>query len=104
MKCRKGKKAIEAKVRELFPELDKSYNHGEVSISISKDKERVVIEMTTMYDYMELKFSHLKQLSEFLPCKEISDSRTHSDGCETCDYGSSYEITLTCWDFGKEKK
>lgn len=102
MKCKKTKKQIEAKVRELFPELDESFTYGKVRVDISKDKKRVVLELSTMYSFLELQFSHLKKLSEFLSCNEISDSRTSTSGCDTCDYGSSYNITLTCWDFGKE--
>lgn len=53
------------------------------------------IQIERMYEYVDLQFKHLMDLAEFFGTKEINETRYSSDGCETCDYGSNYEINLT---------
>ncbi len=47
-----------------------------------------------MYSYVNINFKFLKQLSEIVGSDEINDERFSMSGCETCDHGSSYEVTL----------
>lgn len=53
------------------------------------------IRLSKSYDYPEVNFKFLKQLSEIVGSDEINDERFSMSGCETCDYGSNYEITLS---------
>lgn len=45
-----------------------------------------------MYEYVEVNFAVLSALAELLKTKNIDTNLYHIDGCETCDYGSSYEV------------
>lgn len=53
------------------------------------------ISVKQMYNYVNVDFAFLLKLSEFFDTKEINDERYSSSGCESCDYGSSYEVVLT---------
>lgn len=85
------KKEVEAFVGELWQAA--SYDHQELSIAVSEDL--VTIGISRMYEYVDLEFRHLMQLAEFFDTDNINEDRYHSDGCETCDYGSCYSIDLT---------
>lgn len=51
------------------------------------------IRLSRMYDYVKFAFPELSALAELLGTKNINfGDRWHSDGCETCDYGSSYTV------------
>jgi hypothetical protein len=83
---------VESLVKRLFvPE----YNGDKLSISARRDGLAYVIEIERMYDYVPVKLSHLLSLAKFFDTLNINDSRYSSQGCDTCDYGSSYEVTLT---------
>lgn len=71
----------------LFPDANK--------IVITRNGSGWNIEMSRMYEYLNLPLMRLIDLSEFFGSKNINDSRYSFGGCETCDYGSSYTIELT---------
>lgn len=56
------------------------------------------IKLSKSYNYPEINFKFLKQLSEIVGSDEINDERFSMSCCETCDFGSSYEVTLTIKD------
>lgn len=64
------------------------------SLKVTYDGEGFTIEVAQMYCYVPLNLARLLRLSEFFGTTNINDSRYSSDGCESCDYGSSYEVTL----------
>lgn len=70
------------------------YSDPTIVVKTNSEKEVIII-IKQMYDYVEMNLSHLKKLSEFFNTDNINDDRYAYGGCETCDWGSSYEITLT---------
>ena len=69
--------------------------------SIFQDKYCVVVEQ--MYDYVEFEkpytaLSGWLEVAKILGCENGDEyDRMHYDGCETCDYGSSYEVSWWFW-------
>jgi len=69
----------------------------EVEVSLKKTG-KVAITIAKGYSYLECKFSQLKLLSEFFETENIEFFHGYkSDGCPTCDSGSTYEIELEIW-------
>lgn len=70
----------------------------DISISGVKMNEEVnslEINLSQMYEYPEFTFEFLAEISEFLSTKNINIGNQYSNsGCETCDWGSSYSLTL----------
>lgn len=67
----------------------------DLKVEVTRKGDEVRIHAERMYEYLPLTFATLTALSELLGTRDIDDvSRYHSDGCETCDYGSCYEWTL----------
>ena len=83
---------VEALVRSAF---EGDYDGDDFDIEVRRDGDGYVIEMTKMYSYVRLNLSSLLTLANFFGTMNVNDSRYHSNGCETCDYGSSYKVTLT---------
>ncbi len=66
------------------------------SIEIDAKADCVRITVACMYESPSLNLSHMMELAEFFGTKNINDDyRFANQGCETCDYGSSYGFTLT---------
>ena len=81
---------IKAKAQELWPDVD------EEEIKVGASSNLATIRVARMCEYPKLTFAQLMALSEFFETKNINDDdRYSSSGCETCDYGSCYEFTLT---------
>jgi hypothetical protein len=85
----------EKEVEEFFKDLYADEYDSDREITVNSQGDRHVISIKQMYNYVPLNFARLLKVSEFFDTKNINDSRYHRGGCETCDYGSSYEITLT---------
>jgi len=64
---------------------------------------RYCVEVSQMYNYVEFvePYSALSgwlQVAKILGCENGDEyDRMHYGGCETCDYGSSYEVTWHFW-------
>lgn len=67
----------------------------DTKVKIHETSNNLEITIAQMYEYVNIDFKFLKQLSEIVGSDEINDKRFCIDGCETCDHGSNYEITLT---------
>ena len=84
---------IKAKFAEIFADEFQPYAGGDIKI-VQNTPALVEVRIEQMYEYVTITFGHLLKISEFFGTQQIGDTRYHSDGCDTCDYGSSYEITL----------
>lgn len=79
----------------------KEYNPAQFEISVKSDG--YYIRVAQMYEYIGFKhdLSVLQAYMKIANILGVEDgdewSRYSSGGCETCDYGSSYEITLRFW-------
>lgn len=79
---------IEAKVRVIWPDAEKVevMEHGENVIRIT---------MSAMYEAPGRSLKQLVLLSEFFGTTDIEDVDSFGwPGCESCDYGSKYGVTL----------
>ncbi|MFZ2992458.1 MAG: hypothetical protein WA061_01970 [Microgenomates group bacterium] len=72
---------------------------GDMNIEILKSESgKVVIKIEQMYEYVSCTFSQLEELSIFFDTKNIDWENGYCQGgCETCDFGSSYEIEIEVW-------
>lgn len=87
---------IEKFIHNLWPEVFVSgFDSRDVTLQVTVKPNEVQLELSRMYDYIELQFEHLLKISKFFGTKNIADAdRSHYSGCETCDYGSKYSFTL----------
>jgi len=82
------------KIKELFKDVDKDFNKIEVKIS-DYAYPQIDITISKMYGFVELSVKHLLRLADLVGTDEIKVNQYSHQGCETCDYGSSYEHTFT---------
>lgn len=82
------------KVQEIWHEIpDFAYDP---KITVTQTDSYVRIKLEAMYSQPGLSFAHMKRLADYFGTDNINDDdRFSEDGCETCDYGSSYGFTLT---------
>lgn len=81
-------------LKEFEKYLNERWSGCEIEIRKYTETE-VVFGLSKMYDYPNLGFKDLMGLAELFDTMEIDDAdRDHTSGCETCDYGSNYEVTL----------
>jgi hypothetical protein len=71
------------------------YEGDKVGISVRRDGLAYVIKVERMYGFVPVSLASLLSLARFFDTLNINDSRYSQHGCDTCDYGSSYEVTLT---------
>jgi hypothetical protein len=73
------------------------------SFKFSFDDGKYFIEVEQMYDYIKFNepysmLSGLLEIAKILGCENGDESLRYSrDGCETCDYGSSYLVEWCFW-------
>lgn len=99
-----SKEEIEAKVKEIWIDdfyydeehTRKRFNPPDISVEINEDRPLVQITLSQMYSSPQLNLKVLRQLADFFETDNINDDERFADeGCETCDYGSSYGFTLS---------
>lgn len=85
---------LENKIKEIFFVSNNSWDELEVSITEYRTNE-VKLTISKMYEYVDISFENLQKLSEVFETKKINvGSPEFSNGCETCDHGSSYTQTI----------
>ena len=98
----------QTKYPEVTPEQRKAilavfggYGDQDIKISVHKDGYHIATEQ--MYSYVPFAndmsvLQAYMELAKILNCKDGDEQdRYFSGGCETCDYGSSYQYTLRFW-------
>lgn len=84
-------------VRELVDiiwEGDEPRKLLDCSLSLNKRHNGYEIEVGQMYEYVGLNFAKLMKLSELFGTQEIDVDNYAQEGCESCDWGSSYTHTI----------
>lgn len=74
----------------------------EKQIAKAADCEKAVVdgdrvELTQMYEYVDLTLAKLEAIAALLGTQHINieeRDRDHEEGCDSCDYGSRYTLTL----------
>lgn len=86
---------IEEKILDFIEEREE---WDKPNISISFNEKRVLISFERMYSFFEPSFALMKMLSEWFETDHINLGDHYSrPGCDTCDYGSSYKVSLSIW-------
>lgn len=97
------KKRTDIEIKEFFETLvgeklkiGDDVRNDEVLKITFKDKDSLEIELSQMYEYLEVQINYetLKKVSEFFETENINVDQDFSSGCETCDYGSKYTHTF----------
>jgi hypothetical protein len=61
-------------------------------------KSKISLKITQMYEYVSFDFEMMAGISEVFKTRKINVGTKQSDGCDTCDYESSYEVTFSILD------
>ena len=89
------KKELCEKVAKVWTEDEQGiYCDFDVKVTID-NKEKYTVKVSRMYEYVPIAFKHLKKLAEIFGTEDFDVDNWSSSGCETCDYGSSYQHEFT---------
>jgi hypothetical protein len=89
----------EQAIKEFFSSLYKPRSgHSHFEIGVKFTNYGVVVDVSQMYEYADddgpsIAVAVLK-ISQFFETKDVNEGRYQTDGCETCDYGSNYEMNF----------
>lgn len=90
-------------IKNLF----NGYGGGNFEMDLCAHTDGYRLRVNQMYEYIGFRrgisfLSGVKAIADILDCDETDEAwRQSSGGCETCDYGSDYEIV---WKFWKSDK
>lgn len=97
---------LEIKIAEVFSSSNSSVEPTAVIVTINPTNITVVV--TKMYEYVTVRLKELLGLAKIMNTDRFTVDEKLYDGCETCDYGSSYRKTFTfkqsdigVWDLNK---
>lgn len=94
------KRKVASEVEEFFTNLISKEKTSVWDVKVEAEvirgrKPKYIVKVSDMYNYpLEFTFAQLKEVSEFFGTDKIDLDRDFSSGCESCDYGSSYQVTL----------
>ncbi len=83
-------------IEEILQQGGIDSGYDDLNVEIAQDRELVFsVDITRMYSYVKLQFKTLDAISKLFQTDQINLENGHQySGCETCDYGSSYEVIL----------
>jgi hypothetical protein len=86
-------------VKAAFMRVFREESIRDVSESFSVDvdvcePQKVVVRVHRMYEYVPVNASHLFSLANIFGTQNIEMDQYSSPGCDTCDWGSSFEVTF----------
>jgi hypothetical protein len=69
--------------------------YSDFKAEVTQTNKSIEVKVTQMYEYVPVDFQTLNKIGEFFGTDRVNGSTgEYYDGCETCDYGSSYEVTF----------
>jgi len=85
---------LENKILAHFKD-ENSFVELRVKVSYNQNSNTAEVTIKREYDFINFDFEFLEKLSRLFQTKKIDvGNRQSYGGCETCDHGSSYEITF----------
>ena len=89
------KNSVKAVVKSAFKEVDNMGGLDDFTIDVTVCKpDHVQVVVKRMYEYVPVDFQILSTLSNIFNTQNINVDNYSTSGCETCDWGSSYETTF----------
>ncbi len=92
-----NKETLVTEIAKLLAAQGDDGSLDDLAVEIEQNKQLTFrIQITRMYSYVVIQFKTLDALAKLFKTDQINLSDgDHSCGCETCDYGSSYEVNIT---------
>ena len=88
------KNAVKAAVLQVYKEQTMDGLDGfTINVNLCQPKH-IQVEVRRMYEYVPVDWKVLSTMANVFDTKNINVDNYHTDGCETCDWGSSYETTF----------
>jgi len=88
----KTEEEIETFFKELYKNNDEYVDVNDVEVDFTSPAKLEVC-VASMYEYVPVDFKYLLKVGEFFKTDKINLHKESYSGCETCDYGSSYQVT-----------
>lgn len=86
---------LHSHVKSIFGIGKSSLSYDSVKCKFEDNNSTLVIELQKMYEHVKVRFEHLEKLSKLLGTQNINlGNREVSSGCPTCDFGSSYRVSI----------
>ena len=86
-------------LEQLIKSEVQEYDFRDVEVKVSGDSKCLEIEISQMYEYVEVNFETLQKIAEAIGTQKINvGERDFTSGCESCDWGSNYRVTFYCHD------
>jgi hypothetical protein len=71
------------------------YAHMDRSITCWLEKDKLVISISQMYEYVDMTFDLMEDITKIVGSRKMNiGNKSNYPGCETCDYGSKYTLEL----------
>lgn len=84
----------------LFIDTIDNISTSYLEIDVSGDNKKLLISLTNMYNYFDFTYDVLFKFAEFLKTNKIDliDKDNPDNGCGSCGYGSTYNVTILAYD------
>lgn len=89
------KKRTDNEILEFFKANVRTYDFYDTEVKVKRETNRIVVEVSQEYQYVPVDFEMLSKIGDFFETDKVNGSKgDYYSGCETCDYGSSYEASF----------
>lgn len=91
----KAKARIETVARQACYGESSPEGLGAVTATVLRREDGFDLVVSRMYEHCAVSYSLLKELGDLWDTEsiDVNDTGSH-EGCDTCDFGSSYEVTF----------
>lgn len=90
---------IEAAIMKLYEAEIDAYKNFNVTARYEKVlRPYYQIEISQMYKHVPMDFAIMMKISKILNTQNFEINNTSARGCDTCDYGSSYDVNITVFE------
>lgn len=64
-------------------------------VKINREEKKITVNVHREYEFVPCDFKILNKIGEFFETDKVNGSEgDYYNGCETCDYGSNYEVNF----------
>lgn len=79
----------EEKIEQLKKDVESAFEK-ECEVSVTESGDYIYVRASAMFEHLPLNYRTLKELAVAFRTDNFDVNHYHVDGCETCDFGSSY--------------